>query len=78
MPSYITPVCAGLESVAPDSTSVISATFDIIRTCGALDKHPNDEALFYFKLENGEDNEFNDGSAALVLEKLTLLKETTA
>eukprot|EP00966_Prymnesium_polylepis_P003259 74782-Prymnesium_polylepis.1 len=66
MPSYITPVCTGLENVASDSRlTPISATFDIIRTCGALDMHPNNEAPFYFKLETGENNEFNDGSAAL-------------
>lgn len=79
VPSYFTPVCAGLENVGHDSTSTpISATFDIVRTCGALDKHPVNEAPFYFKLESSKDSEFNDGSAALVLAKLTRLKETAS
>lgn len=67
LPSFMTPVCAGLHNVGDRNAPPISATFDLIRCHGGLDKHPIDEKPFWFKLEAGAESEFNDGSAALVL-----------
>ena len=77
LPSFMTPVCAGLHNVGDCSASPISTTFDLIRCCGGLDKHPNDEKPFWFKLESGAESEFNDGSAALVLANVANMMKST-
>lgn len=71
LPSYMTPVCAGLHNLGDRSAPHIVTTFDIVRCCGGLDKHPTDEEPFLFKLEGGADSEFNDGSSALILGNVT-------
>ena len=40
MPSFMTPVCAGLHNVGNDRALPISTTFDLVRCCGGLNKHP--------------------------------------
>jgi hypothetical protein len=77
LPSFITPVCAGLHNVGIDSASPISTSFDIFRCCAGLDKHPIDENPFWFKLESGADSEFNDGSAMLIRSKITDMMKAT-
>jgi len=72
--SPMTATCAGLERL--HGPEPLATTFDIVRTNGTMDRSPVPGGpLFFFRLVCGEHDEHNDGSAAVVLQRLASCRD---